>query len=846
MGCSFDCPLRGVMQEVPYSGNKKAEIVFVGESPGKTEERLKRPFMGAAGELLRDSLLQASINPDDVYFLNSTRCRLDKETLSVKEINKLLANCRPHLERAISKLKPKALVLLGDIALRQVGKLKGISKVRGNLIWNDEFNCHVYPTYHPAACLYNRTLLPIFKEDLARLRVLADRQYDTNVDEFKVIEVESIEDVLSSDIKAIALDTETQGLDWSSPNSILISYSIAINESTAYQIYIHERTEDPSIGKQVYWQDKKVINTEYYIKSSNFDTKLDELRRLFESNIKKYMMNGNYDIHHIRSLFKRSGLALPTLNNYAMDIQAGAQLLDENIFARASLEQLRKSFTDITSDYSNEFEHEFNKSNMLAVPKDKLTYYAGMDAIVTYRAAMTIREGLLKNKRLARYLSKLVMPAISRVLFTMEENGVMLDLEALPRAKEHIARMTDELHAEALLLIPSKILELHEGKDITLRRNALIRDVLFHPDGFALVPPKVTKKNNISVDNETRIKLDNKKIPKKARTFLDAYNKWAKYNKLHTTYIPNLTKYVKDDQRIHPNLSVVKVVTGRSSSNAPNMQNIPKRGELAPHIRRLLVAPKGHTLMAFDASQAELRLCAAHSKDTKMLEVYKTGGDIHATTALSILGRKRSEVSDEEFKNARRSAKITNFSFIYGGSTYGFRRQSKVEYGIDFSEQQAHDYMCAFFNTFPGVARYHDEVKSYCRKHGYVQSMLGRKRRLLDARSNDSTLRGRAERQALNHAIQSLSSDLILFSCNVLLNNNLLDENEIRMLLFIHDEVVFEVKDTPEIKAKYYWIVKDAMENPPLKEVFNIELGVPLVAECKIGYNLYDMEEYIP
>lgn len=846
MPCSFDCPLRLKQKEVPYAGYPSAEIVLVGESPGGTEEKLGKPFMGRAGVLLTNNLLKAGINPDIVYFLNAMRCRLHKDDLSVKEINQLLANCRPHLERAISKLKPRVLVLLGDVALQQIARKKGISKLRGTLLWSDEFQCYLYPTYHPAFCLYKPPAEPILLEDFIRLKSLVDSNFNTEVAEFNIKEVESIQDVLDSDITMVSLDTETQGLDWTSPNSVLISYSIAYSPNSAYQVFIHERSDDKN-DTAVYWKFKKDSGEEHYKKATNFDTKLNELRELLESpNIKKYMMNGNFDLHHIAMLYRSYNLPEPNVQRYVMDIQAAAHLIDENMYAQASLEQLRKSFTDINSDYSNDFELKFKKSNMLSVPKEDMTYYAGMDAIVTYQAAQSIRDKLLHSKRLANYLSKFLMSAISKTLYTIEDNGVMLDLAELPKSKEHIEYMADRLHKEAISYIPQAVIALQGDKAISLKRNALVKDVLFSKEGFGIEPPKLTKKNNVSVDNEARIKLDSKRIPKKARSFLDAYNLWTKYNKLHTTYIPNLTLHVKDDMRIHPHLSVTTTVTGRTSSRSPNLQNIPKRGELAPYIRRLLVAPPNKILMAFDASQAELRLCAVHSKDKKMVEIYKSGGDIHSTTALSILGKTRDQVSDEDFKNARRSAKITNFSFIYGGSPYGFQRQSKVEYGIDFTNEEAQNYMNAFFNTFPGVGSYHSHVKSVCRQRGYVESMLGRRRRLPEIKSDNYKIVNRAERQALNHAIQSMSSDLVIFACNTLLNDNLLDRNTIKLILFIHDEIIFEVDDTEEMKENYYHIIKHAMEHPPLKELFNIELSVPLQAECKVGYNLFDMKEYVP
>ena len=842
MSCE-GCPLAGETQ-VSYIHSPAANVLIVGESPGREELLAGKPFVGRSGQLLEKNLLQVGLSRESVNIANAAKCLIPKDKLTLKQINQVLTCCRPYLEEFTHSVDPKMIVCLGDISLRQVMKMKGISKHRGSVLMSQEFNALVLPTFHPAYILRNNTMEHVFRQDLMSIRAYKENDYKPLDSDLKTEMVEDV--VIPEGITAIAIDTETQGLDWMSANCPLVSYSYSYDGITGYQVMIHEEVEgegDFTITQIRKVGNKKTVTAVNVKKSSNFQAKLFALKFILESpTIKKYMMNGNYDLHHIESLFKQYNMDLPKVQSYVMDVQAAAHLLDENLFIRGSLEQLRKSYTTVASNYSLDFEVNFPKDDMLSVGKDSLSYYAGMDAIVTYQAGQAIRTQLLNHKfknKLTNYFTRFVMPTITKSLLTLERNGVLLDIPKLANAKSDIATLVQESHDNAIALIPPKVL-FTEDKALSLTRAELVRKTLFSKEGFNIPSVKMTEKgDNNSVDKEVRNELLSRNLNTKALDFLKYYSEWADNNVLLSRYLPMFSKLVKQDSRLHPQYSIVSTVTGRSSCAGPSFQNLPRRGPVSSSIRRLIIAPEGHKLLALDYSQSEIRLLGHCSNDNIIVDIYNKGGDIHARTAEAILGKSRDEVDPADFKAARQSAKCINFSLIYGASTNGFKRNAKINYGLDLTYEQADAYRNMWFNTYSNVKKYHKDTINFCRKYGYVMSPLGRMRRLPDINNTDHALAGRAERQALNHAIQSFSSDLVFLSLNKLITEGLVDNEDCRPIAMIHDELLFEVKE--DFVDKYYRIIKNVMENPPLKE-FGVELLVPMVAEGKAGDNFIDME----
>jgi DNA polymerase-1 len=283
----------------------------------------------------------------------------------------------------------------------------------------------------------------------------------------------------------------------------------------------------------------------------------------------------------------------------------------------------------------------------------------------------------------------------------------------------------------------------------------------------------------------------------------------------------------KKTGRLHTSYNQTIAATGRLSSTDPNLQNIPVRGEGAgSKIRQAFVAEKGYKLLSIDYSQIELRIVAHLAGDQKMLEVFKRGEDIHTKTAMEIFGVGKDEVT----KDMRRDAKTINFGILYGLSSFGLSARIG-----EVSRVEAKQFIAKYFAAYPAVENYIEQVKLQVNQEAFVKNELGRIRRFPEIRSSQFFIRAAAERAAVNFPIQSLAADVIKVAMiNIHTEIEKYGNSEIKMLLQVHDELVFEVK---EDKVNF-WVGKLV----PLMEGA-IKLSVPVTVEAKVGDNWGEMEE---
>lgn len=858
-----DCPLFKKI-EVPYAGKKTAKAVLCGESPGGEEEGSGKPFVGASGKLLHRVIKGAGLVWSDLFVMNSARCRIDKRTMSNKQINSTLAFCRKNVEKAITLLKPRVIICCGGIALRQILRKGGIKKHRGRWVWSKEFNCWVMPTYHPAYILRNKALEPRLLVDLKKVTEFINNGYKhAKAEVARYAEVQSIAPLLAKadkeDSKAImaGFDTESQGLDWTSPNFLMLSYQLSVHQGKAVMVRFYEETALEKADFTIDWprllpkKKKKEVVKVGIKRLPNFKQKVEELERLLaHPKIKKYMVNGNFDLHGIDAFFKREGRARPKVVSYAMDLQAAAHLLEENIFKQASLSDLQFYFTDMKVDYNAKFGKRYDKGDMLAVPVKAFVDYGSADADCTRRVAKKIKKELGSrqvSKKTAFYMARFVMPTLTYSLFEMERNGVWIDKDQLPGAKVNVEKIMKQHQDTAIGVVPAKVKnkELHVKKGLALTRSDLITDTLFSKEGFKIKPWKKTKGGDSwSADKEVRRRLLEQRIPKKAVTFIKEFNEWQELHTLWSRYLKGFEKHIKSDGCVHTSFSLTTAVTGRVSSSSPNMQNNPKRSKSAKIIRRLISAPDGWLLLASDEKQSELRWAADVADEKNMKRVFAQGLDIHKETAKELVarsGRAWNSLSEAEKVKARYNAKPVNFGLLYLMTPGGFVRYCFMEYNLTITEAQAKEYIDAYFGMYPGLKRYHRETIAFCRKYGYVESVFGRRRRLPEIRSENDRDRAEAERQAVNHRIQSPSSDVVLMAGNEIVKAEPNPE-EFKLSLFVHDELISLVREDADVEM-YGRMVKDAMEHPPLERDFGYKMSVPLGADVKIGRNLAEMKE---
>jgi uracil-DNA glycosylase family 4 len=810
-------------------------------------------LVGGAGDIFWSEITRAGLGNYNAFVASAAMCHIPKEEgLKIKEVNTILNNCRCHLERALKTLKPKLIVTMGALSSQQLIKMKTLGDRRGTFIWSEEFNCYVFPTYDPYYCTKKPSAASLFAADLRRVKTfLIGGEVVIEDKEIVVERRETIADIIASS-KVVAVDTETQGLDYINPSGIMVSYSVSNDPRKAYQVFLHEECKEEEADFSINWERGKGKArkwTKVFVrKCSNFETKVRELGELLENeNIKKVFMNVKYDLHHIAALFRNNKLGELKLGGAVIDVRDLSHCISEEIYARSSLEFLRKSFTTLNTQYSDEFDATFDKSDMLAIPQDELTKYAASDACVTYNVAMGVIKALKQEptyEQILFYYKNMVQPTTNCALFAMEENGVKTDMTLLPSVKEDLRKELDYLYIKIMASIPHCIKDKYIDKrtpEAPLTKTNMIREMLYTKAGLGIkqLIDKKTKKPIDSIEKKTRTLLLSTKLSKIAIEFIASYDKWKMIDTLLSRYITGIEKATRLDGKIHPSFSLSVAATGRSNSASPNLQNIPKRGPLAKTIRKLFVASPGYSFISADASQAEIRWAAFLAQEQNMIDIYRAGGDIHTATAEAVLGKKKEDMTPEEFKDARQKGKSIVFGFLYSAGALTFQRVAKTDYGVDLTERQAQEFREGFFNAYPAIQEYHYKVKRECHRYGYVVSPLGRVRHLPEVHSNDNTIVRRAERQALNHAIQSVSSDTVLLSCLEIMK--VADPNECRPVLFIHDELTMEVLDS-EID-KYAKLIKYHMVNPPLAQ-FRIELNLPLDSDLKVGPSLADMVDY--
>lgn len=395
------------------------------------------------------------------------------------------------------------------------------------------------------------------------------------------------------------------------------------------------------------------------------------------------------------------------------------------------------------------------------------------------------------------------------VLRKMEKTGVLLDIKILKGLSQKIAK--------ELIQIKEEVIKLAD-EDFNLNSTQELGRIIFEKLNLGGPRIKKTKGGAYSTAFEELEKLKNK------HPIFPLMLRWRELSKLQSTYVESLPKLVgAQDGRLHTTFKQLGAVTGRLSSENPNLQNIPTKGEYALEIRRAFTAPAGWVILAADYSQIELRVAAAMSGDEKMIQTFKRGEDIHTRTAAEIFKIPLDKVTKEQ----RREAKTLNFGVLYGMGPRAFAQSA----GVSLSEAQ--EFIRQYELGFAGLAKFIRDTKDKARAQGFVETLWGRKR-YIDLNSLNPGFRAAAEREAVNMPIQGTATGDIVKAAMANLDKEIGSKKDIKMILQVHDELVFEVKE--DMVKKYANLVKRIMENV-------VDLGVPLVAEVEVGPNWGDLKK---
>jgi DNA polymerase I len=434
------------------------------------------------------------------------------------------------------------------------------------------------------------------------------------------------------------------------------------------------------------------------------------------------------------------------------------------------------------------------------VPIDKAAEYSCEDSDQTLDVHLALWPKL-ENERKLRFIYDLEMQC-SEVLFRIERNGVLIDAQALAQQSNELGNRIMALEREA-----------HElaGQPFNLGSPKQIGEIFFGKLGLPVV--KKTASGAPSTDEEVLEKLA-EDYPLPARIL--EHRGLSKLKGTYTDKLP-LMQHPRTG-RVHTHYAQAVAVTGRLSSNDPNLQNIPIRTTEGRRIREAFIAPPGHRVASADYSQIELRIMAHISGDEALLRAFRENMDVHRATASEVFGVALDQVSSEQ----RRYAKVINFGLIYGMSSFGLARNLGIETAA------AKSYIDRYFQRYPGVKEYMDETRLSAKSKGYVETVFGRRLYLPEINSPNGPRRGSAERQAINAPMQGTAADLIKLS--MVKVQDVLDREQRRtkMVMQVHDELVFEV---PEDEVE--WL---RVEIPRIMASV-AELQVPLLAEIGVGAN---------
>lgn len=442
-----------------------------------------------------------------------------------------------------------------------------------------------------------------------------------------------------------------------------------------------------------------------------------------------------------------------------------------------------------------------NQKNMRDLPPTDIYEYACEDADITLRLK-NVLEPKLDEAGVARLFHDIEMPLVG-VLADMELNGVCLDTEALHE--------TSEVFNKRMTAIEQHIYEL-AGEQFNISSPRQVGDILFGKMKI-VDKPKKTKTGQFVTSEEVLQQLRSKS------PIIDEILNYRGLKKLLSTYVDALPKLINPRTgRIHTSFNQTVTATGRLSSSDPNLQNIPVRDDDGKEIRKCFIPEPGCLFFSADYSQIELRIMAHLSEDENMIEAFREGFDIHAATAARIWHKDIGEVTPAE----RKKAKQANFGIIYGITTYGLAQR------MDISNGEARDLIDGYFLTFPRVEAYMEQAKETARKQGYAETLFHRRRYLPDINSHNATVRGFAERNAINAPIQGSEADIIKVAMVRIHHRFKAEGIRSKMILQVHDELNFSV--FPEEKEQVERIVIEEMQGA-------YKLRVPLVADAGWGKN---------
>ncbi len=588
------------------------------------------------------------------------------------------------------------------------------------------------------------------------------------------------------------IDTETTSVYWRQAELVGLSFAVKAHE--AYYVPLtHSLEGDELITKQL---DRDMV--------------LTRLKPILENpNIGKIGQHLKYDAH-ILSFYGIDllGSIHDKPNNWAMDTMLASYVLNAaatrhgmDDLARHYLHTQTISFEDVAGKGAKQVSFD-------QVAIDLASDYACEDADITYQLFELFSEKLAADENNAKLLHELEIPT-AEILCQMEANGILIKR---PFLNELSKRFDEEIIA-----LEKRAYEV-AGEEFNLGSPKQLGEMLFEKLGVA--GGKKTKSGQYSTGEAVLSKINH--------PLVEIVLEYRGLSKLKSTYTDALDNVADSEtDRVHTSYHQALTSTGRLSSTDPNLQNIPIRTATGRLIRQAFIAPEGRVILAADYSQIELRLMAHFSGDENLTRAFNEGLDIHTATAAEVLGKAVEEVSATE----RRNAKAINFGLLYGMSAFGLAKQ------LQMSRGEAQDYIDMYFERYPSVKDYMINTRASAYEKGYVETILGRKLYTPDINHSNRMIKQGAERAAINAPLQGSAADLIKLA--MIAVDKVLPKEHAKMLLQVHDELVFEV-DSDKVDSIRQLItdaMQDVLTTTAVAKGWNVDFAVPLLVETDIGSN---------
>jgi DNA polymerase-1 len=739
-----------------------AKFMVVTDMPGWAEDEKGVPLTGKGKDMLYSMLKEAGINPKECYFTNAVKCRTPEgrapKAAEMKE-------CREYLDGELAVVKPKYVLLLGSTSYKMMLGSGKITDDHGKIV--EKNGVKYMPSFSPWIAFRDPKRAEPLKADLMRFGNML-KGVSSELPKLNLRYVKNFNDV-------------NEMLDEISENTV-VSFDVETTSLKRHFGHINLL----GIGLQ---DSQWILPLEWH--EGSFKGKSAVIRQILEliaealKGKKVVGQNGKFDNLWLKHHY---GVKFPL----SFDTMIAAYALNEN--RPTNLNYLTKVFLNWPG-YDISTEEKVGNTSL-----KKLSTYLGYDVYGTRALYFILRDLLKKDRPTARVFKLLLMPA-ARAYENIEEAGMYIYPMRFDEVDKHISTQMEKVLAK-----------LHKFKVMNWGSTKQVGEFLFGDLKLPIL--ESTKGGSASTGESVLMRLRDQ------HPCIDLLLEYKGLKQQHSFFIAGWKKRMHKGM-LYPSFKLAHTVTGRTSCEEPNLQQVPRD----PVIRSLIGAPKGWTHVQLDYSQVELRVVAMISGEPTMKWVFQTGQDIHTKTAQDISGNPKPS------KEERKQAKAVNFGFVYGMGWRKFKDYARDKYGVILTDAQAKTFRKRFFESYSGLMKWHAKQRKIVGISGQVRNLIGRLRRLPEIYSPDQGMKAEAERQAINSPVQSFASDMTLMSI-IQIDKEIPKEDAV-CFGSVHDAILFRVRD--EVLEETVMKIKSIMESPKLLKTFGVNMTVPIIADMDIG-----------